>query len=35
VSKPAKSTATNSGNIYIGIGGWTFEPWRGCFIRKS
>ena len=21
----------NSGNIYIGVGGWTFEPWRGVF----
>ncbi len=31
VSKPSKSTAKNSGNIYIGIGGWTFEPWRGVF----
>ncbi|MBX9454674.1 MAG: DUF72 domain-containing protein [Rhizobium sp.] len=20
-----------SGNIYVGIGGWTFEPWRGAF----
>ncbi|HWE45046.1 MAG TPA: DUF72 domain-containing protein [Caulobacteraceae bacterium] len=20
-----------SGNIYIGVGGWTFEPWRGTF----
>ena len=20
-----------AGNIYIGIGGWTFEPWRGVF----
>jgi uncharacterized protein YecE (DUF72 family) len=20
-----------SGNIYIGVGGWTFEPWRGVF----
>jgi uncharacterized protein YecE (DUF72 family) len=25
------------GLIYIGIGGWTFEPWRGLFVsqRKS
>jgi len=22
---------TKSGPIYIGIGGWTFEPWRGLF----
>ncbi|MNF04494.1 hypothetical protein D3C80_2040210 [compost metagenome] len=20
-----------SGNIFVGIGGWTFEPWRGTF----
>ena len=20
-----------TGPIYIGIGGWTFEPWRGVF----
>jgi uncharacterized protein YecE (DUF72 family) len=31
VSKPAKSAAKSGGNIYIGIGGWTFEPWRGVF----
>jgi uncharacterized protein YecE (DUF72 family) len=25
----APSAAAKSGHIYIGIGGWTFEPWRG------
>ena len=20
-----------AGKIYVGIGGWTFEPWRGVF----
>jgi uncharacterized protein YecE (DUF72 family) len=35
VSKPAKSTAKNRGNIYIGIGGWTFEPWRGVFYPEK
>ncbi len=20
-----------SGKIYVGVGGWTFEPWRGVF----
>jgi uncharacterized protein YecE (DUF72 family) len=30
VSKPA-----TSGNIYIGIGGWTFAPWRGVFYPKG
>lgn len=24
-------SATRTGNIYIGIGGWVFEPWRGSF----
>jgi uncharacterized protein YecE (DUF72 family) len=24
-----------SGPIYIGIGGWTFEPWRGLFYPKG
>ncbi|HET9904455.1 MAG TPA: DUF72 domain-containing protein [Xanthobacteraceae bacterium] len=23
--------AARRGNIYVGIGGWTFEPWRGVF----
>ncbi|MBN8920393.1 MAG: DUF72 domain-containing protein, partial [Rhizobiales bacterium] len=23
--------AAKSGSIFIGIGGWTFEPWRGVF----
>jgi uncharacterized protein YecE (DUF72 family) len=21
--------------IHVGVGGWTFEPWRGVFILKS
>lgn len=24
-----------SGNIYAGIGGWTYEPWRGVFYPKG
>jgi uncharacterized protein YecE (DUF72 family) len=24
-----------SGNVYIGVGGWTFEPWRGVFYPKD
>lgn len=29
---PAKPPLkTDGGNIYTGIGGWTFEPWRGVF----
>ena len=35
MSKPSKSTAKNSGNIFIGIGGWTFEPWRGVFYPEK
>jgi uncharacterized protein YecE (DUF72 family) len=35
VSKPAKSSAKTSGNIFIGIGGWTFEPWRGVFYPEK
>src|SRR5689334_19408737 len=34
----AKSTVKSgdkSGNIYIGIGGWTFEPWRGVFYPEK
>jgi len=23
------------GKIYIGIGGWTFEPWRGEFYPEK
>jgi uncharacterized protein YecE (DUF72 family) len=28
-------TTKKSGGIYIGIGGWTFEPWRGVFYPKG
>ncbi|HEX4410069.1 MAG TPA: DUF72 domain-containing protein [Xanthobacteraceae bacterium] len=31
---PPKSN-NKTGNIYIGIGGWTFEPWRGTFYPKG
>ncbi|MGV3551600.1 DUF72 domain-containing protein [Rhizobium sp.] len=27
--------AAKSGNIYVGIGGWTFEPWRGTFYPEK
>ena len=23
--------AKNTGRIFVGIGGWTFAPWRGVF----
>jgi uncharacterized protein YecE (DUF72 family) len=25
------SMARKSGKIYVGVGGWTFPPWRGVF----
>lgn len=27
--------ATKTGQIYVGIGGWNFEPWRGVFYPKG
>ena len=27
--------ATKTGQIYIGIGGWNFAPWRGVFYPKG
>ncbi len=36
VSKaPTKTASKNSGNIYIGVGGWTFAPWRGVFYPEK
>ncbi len=34
-AKPASKSASKNGNIYIGIGGWTFEPWRGVFYPEK
>jgi uncharacterized protein YecE (DUF72 family) len=36
-AKPAAkpSQTQNGGRIYVGIGGWTFEPWRGVFYPKG
>jgi hypothetical protein len=31
----AKKTKSGAGQIRVGIGGWTFEPWRGTFSRKD
>ena len=31
----AKTGSTKSGKIHIGIGGWTFEPWRGVFYPEK
>jgi uncharacterized protein YecE (DUF72 family) len=33
MTKQAKGSA--SGQIYVGIGGWTYEPWRGVFYPKG
>jgi uncharacterized protein YecE (DUF72 family) len=30
-----KSGKTRIGQIHVGIGGWTFEPWRGVFYPKG
>src|SRR6516162_7725455 len=39
-SSSTKSTSTSgrsdkAGQIYLGIGGWNFEPWRGVFYPKG
>jgi uncharacterized protein YecE (DUF72 family) len=36
-SKPGetKTAATKSGRIRVGIGGWTYAPWRGVFYPKG
>ena len=28
-------SATQSGKIYVGVGGWTYEPWRGAFYPEK
>ncbi len=33
--KSAGRTTGKAGRIYCGIGGWTFEPWRGVFYPKG
>src|SRR5580693_1696038 len=35
--KPAANAAekAKAGHVFIGIGGWTFEPWRGVFYPKG
>ena len=35
MSKSPKPASSNSGHIYIGIGGWTFAPWRGVFYPEK
>ena len=34
MTKSPKSAA-KSGHIYVGVGGWTFEPWRGVFYPEK
>ncbi|MFZ1968802.1 MAG: DUF72 domain-containing protein, partial [Bradyrhizobium sp.] len=31
----SKTAAAKSGRIFIGVGGWTFEPWRGVFYPEK
>src|SRR5258706_8264102 len=35
VSKTPMAASKNSGKIYIGVGGWTFAPWRGVFYPEK
>jgi uncharacterized protein YecE (DUF72 family) len=35
VSKSQASASKKSGSIHIGVGGWTFEPWRGVFYPEK
>ena len=30
-----KSAQIRAGRVFVGIGGWTFEPWRGVFYPKG
>ena len=34
MAKPKGTNETKSGKIRVGIGGWTYEPWRGEFYPK-
>jgi uncharacterized protein YecE (DUF72 family) len=31
----SRKSSTKSGHIYIGVGGWTFAPWRGVFYPEK
>src|SRR5258708_4855051 len=35
VSKTPMAASKNSRKIYIGVGGWTFAPWRGVFYPEK
>ncbi|HTB03092.1 MAG TPA: DUF72 domain-containing protein [Bradyrhizobium sp.] len=35
MAKPQNNPAKTSSHIYIGVGGWTFAPWRGVFYPEK
>jgi uncharacterized protein YecE (DUF72 family) len=35
VTKSADRDSKSAGKIYIGVGGWTFAPWRGVFYPQK
>jgi uncharacterized protein YecE (DUF72 family) len=35
VSKEPQTSSKSAGKVYVGIGGWTFEPWRGVFYPEK
>ncbi|HMN73212.1 MAG TPA: DUF72 domain-containing protein [Rhodoblastus sp.] len=35
MAKTAKAAKEETGRIRVGIGGWTYEPWRGTFYPKG
>ena len=35
MSKTVQTASRKPGQIYIGVGGWTFEPWRGVFYPEK
>jgi hypothetical protein len=35
VAKDSYRSSNSAGNIYIGVGGWTFAPWRGVFYPEK
>ncbi|MDE2365033.1 MAG: DUF72 domain-containing protein [Hyphomicrobiales bacterium] len=35
MAKAAKKIDNKSGRIRVGVGGWTYEPWRGTFFPKG
>ena len=35
MTKSSHRGSNSAGNIYIGVGGWTFAPWRGVFYPEK